>query len=163
MRKWGNGSIEQLNTCTDDVQWLLTTVLEEVADVSAIEGHRNEERQNSLYPKYTKLKFPHGKHNEYPSKAVDVQPYPTPDTDVKLAAALGYIAGRAKAIGLERGLIVRWGGDWDQDGDLTDQTFDDLYHLEVHIDEENYIPLTDVDIAWLHAYGLGPRSAPDSI
>ena len=25
---------------------------------------------------------------------------------------------------------VRWGGDWDGDGDYTDQTFDDLVHFE---------------------------------
>lgn len=30
----------------------------------------------------------------------------------------------------DRGYIFRWGGDWDQDGDQTDQKFMDLVHIE---------------------------------
>ena len=130
-RSWSKRSKAQYDTLHPDLQWLLDTVLEEVADISSIEGHRNEERQNSLYPRFTKLKFPHGKHNKLPSVAVDFQPYPVPERREKLWAALAYIAGRAIEIGKRRGLVVRWGGDWDQDGDLTDQNFDDLYHLEL--------------------------------
>lgn len=29
------------------------------------------------------------------------------------------------------GVSVRWGGDWDMDGDTTDQTFNDLPHFEL--------------------------------
>lgn len=135
-RNWGRNSKAQYDTCDPDLQWLLDTILQEVADISIIEGHRNEARQNSLYPRFTKLKFPHGKHNRFPSLAVDIQPYPKPEREEKLWAALGYIAGRAVEIGKRRGLTVRWGGDWDSDGDLTDQTFDDLFHIEIIKDNE---------------------------
>jgi hypothetical protein len=37
----------------------------------------------------------------------------------------------AHAIAQEEGFHIRWGGDWDGDGDLTDQQFDDLFHIEV--------------------------------
>lgn len=152
-RKWGNSSREQLNSCTVDVQWLLTQVLLHVADLTVIEGHRNEERQNSLYPKFTKLKYPHGKHNRYPSEAVDVQPYPRPKNNIRLCSSLGYIAGAAKQIGARRGLSVRWGGDWDGDGDVTDQTFDDLFHIEVKR-EENFRPFSDSELDLLRSVGL---------
>jgi hypothetical protein len=86
----------------------------------------------------SKFRWPDSKHNRKPALAVDLQPYPRPTTDVKLCAALGYIAGRAWAIAREEGVTIRWGGDWDSDGDLTDQTFDDLFHLEtIPYAEEN--------------------------
>lgn len=131
MRNWSRVSKERLDTCTAEVQWLMTTIRDEVADISILSGHRDEATQNSLYPKYTKLRFPDGKHNKLPSEAVDFNVYPKPDTKAKQWAALAYVAGRAIEIGKRRGLTVRWGGDWDGDGDLTDQNFDDLFHLEV--------------------------------
>lgn len=154
MRKWSNRSKQHLNSCTIDVQWLLTTVLEEVADLSIIQGHRGEEAQNAAFRNgYSKLKWPNGKHNKFPSEAVDFQPYPLPERENKLWASLAYIAGRAIEIGRARGLTVRWGGDWDRDGDLTDQNFDDLYHLEVHR-AEDFIPYDPSVIDWLLEYGL---------
>jgi len=78
------------------------------------------------------LRWPDSKHNRKPSRAVDLQPYPYPDYDPKLWGALGYIAGRAFALAQQEGIRIRWGGDWDGDGDLTDQNFDDLFHIELH-------------------------------
>ena len=92
--------------------------------------------QNSLFEAgASTLRWPDSKHNSIPSKAVDLQPYPYPDYEPKLWGALGYIAGRAYAIAAEEGFSIRWGGDWDGDGDTTDQKFDDLFHLEL-INEE---------------------------
>jgi peptidoglycan L-alanyl-D-glutamate endopeptidase CwlK len=33
----------------------------------------------------------------------------------------------------EEGVNVRWGGDWDGDRDIDDQTFDDLPHFEFRL------------------------------
>jgi hypothetical protein len=110
----------------------MTRVRDEVADVSIITGHRGEQEQNQKYAEgKSKVEWPDGKHNSFPSKAVDFQPYPLPTRTEKLWASLAYVAGRAIEIGKGMGLIVRWGGDWNGDGDMTDQNFDDLYHLEV--------------------------------
>jgi hypothetical protein len=54
-----------------------------------------------------------------------------PEREQKLLMALGYIAGRIIAIGLEEGIVIRWGGDWDRDGSVLDQKFDDLFHFEI--------------------------------
>lgn len=131
----------------------MTKILAEVADISITQGHRGEERQNALYPRFTKLRWPHGKHNKLPSEAVDFVPYPRPSRTQTLWAALAYVAGNAVQIGRQRGLDVRWGGDWNQNGDVTDQDFYDLFHLEVRR-AEDYIPLDDTDIAWLQSYGV---------
>lgn len=132
MRKWSPSSQARLDTCTRDVQWLMTTVRDEVADITILQGHRGKEEQNAAFESgHSKLRWPDGNHNKLPSEAVDFQPYPLPIAKEKLWASLAYIAGRAIEIGKRRQLTVRWGGDWDRDGDLTDQNFDDLYHLEV--------------------------------
>ncbi|MHC4370024.1 MAG: M15 family metallopeptidase domain-containing protein [Planctomycetota bacterium] len=111
---------------------MMTEVRDEVADISILTGHRGEHEQNQKFDENkSKVRWPDGKHNSLPSKAVDFQPYPLPRKKEKLWAALAYIAGRAMEIGKQNGLTVRWGGDWNGDGDLTDQNFDDLYHLEV--------------------------------
>lgn len=132
MRKWSRNSSRRLSTCTENVQWLMTVIRDEVADISILDGYRGAYRQNKAFREgNSKVQYPNGKHNRKPSQAVDICPHPRPKDERKLWAALGYIAGRAAEIGKRRGLTVRWGGDWDGDGDLTDQSFDDLFHIEV--------------------------------
>jgi peptidoglycan L-alanyl-D-glutamate endopeptidase CwlK len=132
MRKWSNSSKQRLDTCTEDLQWLMNVVLQEVADISILKGHRDEAEQNEAFSTgHSKLRWPHGKHNQLPSRAVDFAPWPYPKRKEKLWAALAYVAGRTIELGRQGGLKVRWGGDWDGDGDLTDQNFDDLFHIEV--------------------------------
>jgi len=42
-----------------------------------------------------------------------------------------YINDAMQEAALELGIAIRWGGDWDGDGDRTDQTFNDLCHWEL--------------------------------
>jgi len=41
------------------------------------------------------------------------------------------LAGTILAVAAEKGLPLRWGGDWDSDNDFLDQTFNDFGHFEV--------------------------------
>lgn len=101
-------------------------------DISLLCGHRDEKAQNEAFRTgHSQLKWPEGKHNRLPSIAVDVRPSPFSQYEPKQWAQLGYMAGWAIIIAREEGFNVRWGGDWDQDNDLTDQKFDDLFHLEI--------------------------------
>jgi hypothetical protein len=98
--------------------------------MSIVCGHRDETAQNLAYLEgKSKVMWPNGKHNSLPSKAVDVQPYPynVPTLEVDL----GYIAGLAVAFGAQMGVKIRWGGDWNQNGETADNKFDDLFHLEI--------------------------------
>jgi len=132
MRKWGDRSLRVYKTLDPCLKKIMDRVLQEVADVSLISGHRNPDEQNELYRAgKSTVQWPNSKHNTIPSRAVDFQPYPYPEHEPKLWGALGYIAGRAMAIAKEEGVILRWGGDWNSNGDLTDQNFDDLFHLEI--------------------------------
>ena len=133
MRKWGKRSQRVYDTLSPQVQKIMDRVLQEVADITLISGYRDLEEQNDLFDAgKSHLRYPNSKHNVIPSIAVDFQPYPYPRADNKLWGALGYIAGHAIAIAREEGLSLRWGGDWNRDGDLTNQKFDDLFHLEIY-------------------------------
>jgi len=133
-RKWGTRSKAAYETLDHRLRDIMDYTLHEVADVSLLQGHRDEVLQNHYFlTKKSKVRWPDSKHNEDPSLAVDFQPYPLPARDVKLWAALAYIAGRAIEYALSQGWTLRWGGDWNRNGDLTDQSFDDLFHLELVI------------------------------
>jgi len=134
MRKWGEKSLAEYSTLDPRLQKVMDRVLQEVADISLLKGHRGQKEQNEAYygdPQRSKLQWPNGKHNRLPSVAVDFQPYPKPESSGKLRTSLAYVAGAAVAIGRQEGLVIRWGGDWDKDGSLLDQNFDDLFHLEI--------------------------------
>jgi len=130
-------SAAQLVTCCLSLQRVFKGVLQ-YRDHSVIKGHRDKVEQAKAFLKgTTKLKWPKGKHNKNPSKAVDVEPYPKdppqePITvDGKRWARYYYFAGFALGWARANGIKLRWGGDWDGDGQIKDQSFDDLYHFEV--------------------------------
>ena len=131
MRIWGPKSQRVRNQLCEELQEVVDFILAEVSDVSLTTGHRDEATQNALYPAFTKVKFPDSKHNKFPADAVDLQPYPYPQVEAELREQLAYIAGRAIQYAQSRHIILRWGGDWNRNGDITDNKFDDLFHFEV--------------------------------
>ncbi len=138
MPKFGKTSRERLETCHPDIIRLFNEVVKEY-DCSILEGYRGEEKQNEMFATgKSKLKFPLGKHNSKPSKAVDVAPYPinwgdegTSSQRQKAVARFYHFAGYVLAKADSLGIKVRWGGDWDGDKDFSDQKFDDLVHFEL--------------------------------
>ena len=128
MPRYSTRSKSRLATCDKRLQKVFNEVIKHV-DCSILEGHRSKERQNRLYDeKRTKVKYPNGRHNSNPSKAVDVTTYPVDweDRDSQTGFA-GFVIGIAK----QMGLYIRWGGDWDQDTQTKDNRFDDLVHFEI--------------------------------
>ena len=94
-----------------------------------IEGHRSAERQDKLFEEgKTKVKYPNGRHNSNPSRAVDVVPYPIDwDDRERFHLFAGFVIGIAKSMAIN----LRWGGDWDQDWYVHDNRFDDFPHFEI--------------------------------
>ena len=128
MPRFGKRSKKNLESCDKRLQDIFNEVIKYV-DCSVLEGHRNEDRQNKLYDEgKTKVKFPNGRHNSSPSRAVDVTPYPV-DWDDRERQTLfaGFVLGIAQSIGIK----LRWGGDWDQDFQVQDNRFDDFPHFEI--------------------------------
>jgi len=132
MPKFSNNSDLRLDTCHTLLQELFRAVVKD-DDCAIIEGHRIRRRQNELYRQgKSKVKWPDGKHNIMLSEAVDVGPWlkgkGIPWDDAK---QFYFFAGKVAAKAIELGIQVRWGGDWDGDGDVTDQQFNDLPHWEL--------------------------------
>jgi len=128
MPKYSTRSKQRLSTCDERLQKVFNEVIKHV-DCSILEGHRSKERQNKLYDeKRTKVKYPNGRHNSSPSKAVDVTPYPVDWEDRERQTLFaGFVLGIARGMGYK----LRWGGDWDQDFQVMDNRFDDFPHFEV--------------------------------
>lgn len=117
-----------------------------IKDHSILKGHRNEIEQNAAYtstPQRTKLKWPHGKHNGKPSKAIDVQTWPLPyagvprgeyrqeDYDQALREEQLYLLGLYVGVAAQMGITLRSGADWDRNGEIADNGFDDFFHVEI--------------------------------
>ena len=128
MPRYSKRSKERLATCDEKLQGVFNEVIKHV-DCSILEGHRSKERQNKLYDEErTKVRYPDGRHNADPSKAVDVTPYPVNWEDRERQTLFaGFVLGIARGMGLR----LRWGGDWDQDFQVMDNRFDDFPHFEI--------------------------------
>ena len=132
----GKASNERLDTCHPALQRLLREVdrrltASKVLDFTVVCGHRGKKEQDEAYhakpPRSTKL-WPHSKHNQLPSAAVDIAPYPTFWDD---EASFARLAGYVQAVADELGIAIRWGGDWNGNGRTEDERFIDLPHLEL--------------------------------
>ena len=128
MNQFSRQSQEKLLECNPDLQELFTHVLQ-AHDCTIMEGFRGQEKQDEYYRTgKSKVKYPEGKHNRKPSMAIDVSPYPINWRDTK---RFYYFAGIVKGIAASLNINIRWGGDWDSDNDLNDQSFMDLVHFEL--------------------------------
>jgi len=129
--QFGAKSKQTLATCHLDLQWIMREALATgLIDFSITEGHRSKDRQNNLYPKKSKVKWPNSKHNKTPSDAVDAVPYINGKASYKYEHCI-FLAGIVLACAKKIGFNLRWGGNWDMDGEpVTDQDFQDLVHFE---------------------------------
>ena len=128
MPRFGKRSKERLATCEKDLQMVFNEVIKYV-DCSVLEGHRSKDRQNALYEDgKTKVRYPNGRHNHSPSRAVDVCPYPIDwDDRERFHLFAGFVLGIANQMGIK----LRWGGDWNMNFEVDDNMFDDFPHFEL--------------------------------
>lgn len=98
-----------------------------------LETHRDKERQDKLNAMgKSQVKYPNSKHNKYPSKAVDMIPLESNgDINWDNRELFTLFAGYALAVSKMKGYDLRWGGDWNKNGDISDNKFDDLPHFEL--------------------------------
>lgn len=124
-------------------------------DITILVGHRTEADQTAAYEsRKSSKRWPYSRHNTMPSMAVDVAPWPIPENWGSLdgqtlhARNLNWkervkfyemvaVFRFAWAEMCDRYPLladqyeIRFGADWDGDGDYRDQKFDDLVHIEV--------------------------------
>lgn len=131
-------SLAQLATCDTRLQGLLREAIKRI-DFKVLEGHRNQADQDAAFARgASKLKFPNGKHNALPSRAVDIAPVfyeAGSKIDWKDVPAFARLMGYIERIAEERGIRVRLGMDWDMDfrtaGHDPGENFLDAPHIEL--------------------------------
>lgn len=131
--KFGKTSQMKLYTVHPDLEIIMGDALDTgIMDFSIIEGHRRQVEQNKYYDLgKSRVKFPDGKHNKIPSKAVDAAPFINGKVSWNRLHCC-VLAGIILACAAKRGIKLRWGGNWDMDGEpITDQDFQDLVHFEL--------------------------------
>jgi len=103
-------------------------------DFTVICGHRDKAGQDAaLKAKTTKVSFPNSAHNQMPSCAIDVIPYPfTNWEDPAMLQGWRDIADAMIAAASVAGVKIRWGGDFNRDGDKTKSDAWDKPHFELH-------------------------------
>lgn len=123
----------RLYTCHPKIIKLFESLAEDY-NITIVCGHRTEEEQNEAYAnEKSQVKWPNGKHNTFPSRAIDAMLYPLMWEDTgRCHMFAGVVLERARALGIK----IRWGGDWDSDWTATDERFRDLVHFELEEDEE---------------------------
>lgn len=106
-----------------------------------------EDETRAIASGHSKLTDPYdSKHVVGPQRplalAVDAAPYPVvwpiaqpgnvwAARDLHALGRFYMFAGVVKTRARALGLSIRWGGDWDSDGDVFDQNFDDCDHFEL--------------------------------
>ena len=135
MPSFGRISLERLDTCATIIQEIMldslflcpwTDVISGIIihDISIVCGHRSEEAQDIAYKRgTTQVQWPHSNHNSMPSPAVDATPYHSDRPhihwdDIDEMEALSRLILNCSN---NRGVGMRWGGDWNQDGVRVDR------------------------------------------
>ncbi len=128
MYKFGKRSRARLKGVDSRLVNVLNELIK-IMDVTIIEGVRSAETQNKYFKDgKSKLDGINKKSNHQLGKAVDLAPYPI---NWKESNRFYYMGGMVRGIAKQLNLKIRWGGDWDSDGETKDQTFMDLVHIEI--------------------------------
>ncbi len=143
MFEFSSRSEHHLRTIHADLKRVFRRALKLGAiDFGVIDGHRGEARQNAYFnarPQRSKVQWPNGNHNKFPSEAGDLKPW-VPGRDMYAAGSEKYwyvLVGVVKAAAAIEGVAIRCGADWDGDTDMDDQRFNDLGHVELAQEESS--------------------------
>lgn len=133
MSSFGPSSLVQIATLHSDLAKILVIGIQRM-DFTVVEGYRGKVAQNQAYAKgYSKLKYPSGNHNQWPSLAVDCAPYPVDWSDQSRALErFVFMQGIFWSVSLEIGIPIRQGIDWNRNQDMRDEHgLHDYPHLEL--------------------------------
>jgi peptidoglycan L-alanyl-D-glutamate endopeptidase CwlK len=127
-------SLDRVDGCNPRIITLIKLAISRTPidfGVAWMGGKRTAEEQNKLYLEGNskcdgyKILSKHQSGN-----AVDLNVFVN-STLVDNKEMLCVIAGVMFSCASELGFEIRWGLDWDQDGDIRDNKFNDMYHFEI--------------------------------
>jgi len=160
MAKFGKTSLQRQEGLCIELKEASNQVIQ-VIDHSIICSIRSKEDQNKAFnssPQRSHIKWPMSKHNVTSERtkadAIDVWPWipgfgaisgsKEQIADIMLKQnksrvqvlafvykSFARLSGYYQMAGYDLGFDTIWGGDWDNDGNLLDQNFHDLPHIEI--------------------------------
>jgi peptidoglycan L-alanyl-D-glutamate endopeptidase CwlK len=127
MPAFSTKSLQRLDTCHPSLQRVAKMAIVRY-DFVVLCGHRSKAEQEDAYERgMSKLQWPRSKHNQAPSLAMDLAPYPIDWRDTKAFHDLARIILEEAA---KIDVKLRWGGDWNGNG-RADEKFIDMPHFEL--------------------------------
>lgn len=136
---YGLRSTQKLNTCHKELIDVFHLYRQrQYYEITIVHGWRGERVQNdAFFTEASTKQWPNSKHNTVDkdgtplSDAVDFAPWiPGFGIPWKDSHAFSIIGGLLLACSVELGYNCRYGGDWDMDGQTTDQLLMDWGHIE---------------------------------
>ncbi len=107
--KYSKRSIERIEQCDERLQLIAYELIHRM-DVTVLCGHRNKADQNAAFAAgKSRLRWPNGKHNRFPSHAIDIAPFPI---DWKNLGRFREMCKHVETISKELGLKIRLGRDF---------------------------------------------------
>ena len=133
MARFSQTSIDRLELVHPLLKELAFTVVDKVHDCTVVYGARTLEEQRVLVAKGAS-KTMNSKHliqaDGY-AHAIDLAAYPIDWNDQRRNYWFAGMVHAVAALQFPPEWRLRWGGNWDMDDDLNDQTFMDLVHFEL--------------------------------
>lgn len=133
MYYFGTNSRNRLSECHFNLQNIFNEVIKHW-NCAVITGRRGQgEQDQAFFEGCSKLVYPTSKHNKKPSWASDVVPWflNTPHIRWDDREAFYCFGGFVLGVAAMMGIDLRWGGDWNMNQDVHDQSFFDLPHFEL--------------------------------
>jgi peptidoglycan L-alanyl-D-glutamate endopeptidase CwlK len=130
-------SVSEYNvgSCTPGLQLVLRKAIRVVPkhlDFAVTCGHRNQLDQEDAFKRGASTKhWPDSKHNTSPSQAADIRPAGLfSPADWNDLVRFGRILGFIEAVAHEESVKLRFGCDWNGNGQTIDENFKDIPHIE---------------------------------
>ena len=130
----GNESQKKLTTCDPRIQEIISEAIKHY-DFTVLCGVRDKASQEAaLKSGNSKVNWPDSKHNLKPGRndtfslAVDLAPWPINWNSTK---EFYFLAGVVMSVASQKGIKLRWGGDFNKDYNLSNDKFLDLPHFEL--------------------------------
>lgn len=129
MAFFGKESLKALARCHPHLQSIAQEAILET-DFRVLDSIRDRDAQERAFAAgHSKVHFGNSAHNYEPAIAFDLFPAPYSWKNRKAFIDLSNIIFR---IAREKNIELRWGGDFDRDGDKTTKDSWDLPHYELH-------------------------------
>lgn len=126
MPSFGAASLAALSKCHPKLQFIANAAIKEI-DFRILDATRGRDAQERAFATgKSKVRFGQSAHNYVPAIAFDLFPAPYDWNNRQSFIDLSKVILR---IGKEQGIPLRWGGDWNGDGNLSDGW--DMPHYEL--------------------------------